>query len=354
MSTWIGDVPTAVVPALVAVLLFAESGLLIGVVMPAASLVLGLGVLAGAGSIPVPVAALVAATSTVAGAAVGHLTATRYGARSLVPESGVLRRLLPARAASVADRLSAPWVESVGRRPVRAAATAQFVAGGRTLAPRIAAGAGVPLTTMLRGTLPAALVWSSSLVTAGALASAALPFLRTALALAGVPLVVAATLVLVRRRAARPSGQPSVVAPAGIEPVSATSPRRARSRRDTTHFPHPRGVTVRRRPDLEHARRRHDLPVGGRPLHALGVSVGSADRVCAGASRPAQIDRICGSGHRPARSQDGGLQGTYGGQVREPAFDARRATATFSVPSRHMDPSHRFNGEHRRAHVTRS
>ncbi|WP_164701632.1 hypothetical protein [Modestobacter sp. KNN46-3] len=221
MSTWLGDVPAAAALALIAVLLVVEAGLLVGVVMPSASLVLGLGVLAGAGSIPVPAAALIAAGATVLGAALGHRTAARQGARSLLPGSWVLGRLLPAWAASVADRLCATWVEAVGRRPVRTAVTAQFVAGGRTLAPRIMAQAGVPLTTTLRGTLPAALVWSSSLVTAGALAAAALPYLRIAFAVVGVPVVVAATLILARRRATPPFPPRVARALSGVEALPA-------------------------------------------------------------------------------------------------------------------------------------
>jgi membrane-associated protein len=83
---------------------------------------------------------------------------------------------------------------------VRAAATAQFIVGARTLAPRLAASAGVPLATMLRGTVPAALVWSSALVATGALAGAALPLVRDLLTVAGIPLVLAATWLLAHRR----------------------------------------------------------------------------------------------------------------------------------------------------------
>ncbi|SFU01253.1 hypothetical protein SAMN05660657_04722 [Geodermatophilus amargosae] len=101
---------------------------------------------------------LIAAGATVLGAALSHRTASRDGARSLLPADGSLGRLLPAQVLAMTDRLSTPWAEAIGRRPVRAAATAQLVAGGRTLAPRIAAQAGVPLTTMLRGTLPAAVL----------------------------------------------------------------------------------------------------------------------------------------------------------------------------------------------------
>jgi len=60
----------------------------------------------------------------------------------------------------------------------------------------------VPLATMLRGTVPAALVWSSSLVAAGATAGAALPMVRGVATAAGIPLVIVATWILLRRRAA--------------------------------------------------------------------------------------------------------------------------------------------------------
>jgi membrane-associated protein len=188
--------------AMVALVLVAESSLLIGIALPAGSLVLGLGVLAGAGAVPLPLAALSVATATMLGAALGHHTARRRsGGESLAP-GGVLGRRLPGRATRLIDRTATPWREAIGRRPVRAAATAQFVVGARTLAPRLAASAGVPLATMLRGTAPAALVWSTALVTTGALAGAALPLVRDLLTVAGIPLALAvAAWLLVRRRA---------------------------------------------------------------------------------------------------------------------------------------------------------
>ena len=188
--------------ALVALVLVAESGLIIGIVLPAGSLVLGLGVLAGAGVVSLPLVGFVAAAATVLGAALGHRRARqRSGGQSLVP-GGVLGRRLPVRATRLIDRTTTPWREAIGRRPVRGAATAQFVVGERTLAPRLAASAGVPVATMLRGTAPAALVWSSALVATGALAGAALPLVRDLLTVAGIPLALAlAAWLLVRRRA---------------------------------------------------------------------------------------------------------------------------------------------------------
>ncbi|MGY1742583.1 MULTISPECIES: hypothetical protein [unclassified Blastococcus] len=185
--------------AVVALVLVAEAGLLVGVVLPAGSLVLGLGVLAGAGAVPGPLAATSAAAGTVLGAALGHRAARRRPVR----RRPLLR--LPAPVRRLADRATAPWRGAVGRRPVRAAAAAQFVAGARTLAPRLAAAEGVPVATMLRGTVPAAVAWAGGLVAGGALAGAALPLLRDALPVAGLVLVAGggAWLHLRRRGEAR-------------------------------------------------------------------------------------------------------------------------------------------------------
>ncbi|RBY75656.1 hypothetical protein DQ239_16410 [Blastococcus sp. TF02-09] len=191
--------------AMVALVLVAESGLLIGIALPAGSLVLGLGVLAGAGNVSLPLAALSVAVATVLGAAVGHHTARRRSGDA--SSTGVLGRRLPQRVTRLADRTMTPWREAIARRPVRAAAAAQFVVGARTLAPRLAASEGVPLATMLRGTAPAAVVWSTALIATGALAGAALPLIRDILTVAGIPLAVAvAGWPLVRSRARRGPG----------------------------------------------------------------------------------------------------------------------------------------------------
>jgi membrane protein DedA with SNARE-associated domain len=200
-------------PATVALVLVLEAGLLIGIVLPAGSMVLGLGVLAGAGVVTLPLAALTVAPATVLGAALGHHAARRRSYRGS-PGGGGQGRRLPARAALLTDRVTTPWREAIGRRPVRAAATAQFVVGGRTLAPRLAATAGVPLTTMLCGTAPAALVWSSALIATGALAGAALPLIRDLLMVAGIPLAMAVVAWLLvscrtRRGTARRAGSPA-------------------------------------------------------------------------------------------------------------------------------------------------
>ena len=167
MTGWVGSLPSCVVPALVALVLVAESGLLIGLVLPGASLVIALRVLAGAGVVPLPVAAMTVTAATVVGGALGHCRASRAGSRAPLPTGGRLGRLLPQRVRSLVDRSASPWADASARRPVRTAAVSQLVTGSRTLAPRIAARTGVPLTTMLRGTVPAALLWAWGLVAAG-------------------------------------------------------------------------------------------------------------------------------------------------------------------------------------------
>lgn len=184
----------------VAIVLLLEAGLLIGIVLPAGSLVLGLGVLGGMGVLPLPLAALTAAIGTVLGAALGHQVVMRRSGGASSAGDGLGGRL-PTRITRVVDRLTSLWREAVRRRPVRAAATAQFVVGARTLAPRLAASAGVPLATMLRGTAPASLLWSSGLVTTGAVAGAALPLIDDLLTVGGTALVlVLAACLLARRR----------------------------------------------------------------------------------------------------------------------------------------------------------
>lgn len=209
---WIAELPPSVVPMIVGLALVAESGLLVGVVLPGASLVIGLGVLTGTGLVPMPTAALTVAVATVLGAALGHRAALQSGSGLLLATNGRLGRRLPERARNLINRSASPWADVIGRRPVHAAATAQFIAGARTLAPRIAARTGVPLFTMLRGTVPAALLWSWGLVLAGATAGASLPLLRGMVALVGLPLVVAVTWLLHRRRRGTPAAPPDAVA----------------------------------------------------------------------------------------------------------------------------------------------
>src|SRR5687767_1222182 len=70
--------------ATVALVLVLEAGLLIGIVLPAGSLVLGLGVLAGVGVVSLPLVALTVAAATVLGAALGHRAVRRRSGDELL------------------------------------------------------------------------------------------------------------------------------------------------------------------------------------------------------------------------------------------------------------------------------
>ena len=85
--------------------------------------------------------------------------------------------------------------QRLSRSPTTAAAIGQFVAGARTITPRLAAKAGVPLIRVLAGTVPAALVWVTGLVTGGALLTAAADTIKSALAVIG-PMLLGPPMLL--------------------------------------------------------------------------------------------------------------------------------------------------------------
>jgi membrane-associated protein len=200
MGNWSCVMPAGAVLAPAAAVLLAESRLLLGLVLPAASLVIALGVLAGVGIVPAPAAVVTVTLATVLGAALAHRAVEGGDADPLVPVGGRLRRVLPPRVVGFVDGVVEAWAAALGRRPVGAAALAQWVTGARTLAPRLAARAGVPLGTMLRGTIPAAILWSSVLVTAGAIGGTALQVARGPVAVAGIFILLLAGWFLGRRR----------------------------------------------------------------------------------------------------------------------------------------------------------
>ena len=176
--TWLTDLPVAGQLAIAVLLLIAEAGLLIGIVLPSAATLVILGFQVGAGTLPlVPIVALAAAAS-VTGVYLGHRLARRRrqpDGRSPARESGnaILRRLR-GRVDAIGDRVS--------RHPTLAAAGGQFFAGARTAVPRLAARAGVPAAKVLLGTIPAAVVWAGAMIGGGAMLSAVI---ATALAVIG-------------------------------------------------------------------------------------------------------------------------------------------------------------------------
>lgn len=108
-----------------ALVLVAESGLLIGVVLPGISVTVGLGVLAGTGVVPAPAGGAAAVVAAVAGPSLGYWRARRHGIAGLREDGRVpapVRRIL----ALAQDR------------PGLAVLVGQWFAVARTLVPRLA------------------------------------------------------------------------------------------------------------------------------------------------------------------------------------------------------------------------
>ncbi|MFC7448844.1 DedA family protein [Rhodococcus daqingensis] len=151
-------------PALLAcagLLLAVEAGLLIGLLIPAGTLVLGLGFLVGIGELPVaPTVVTVAAAST-AGAQLGFLRARRRGPGSL---------RLPVRVSRRISTVAEPLRTTFRRWPTALAGVGHFFGGARTLSPRLAAATGVSYRRFAVTSVGASLVWSAALVLTGRLA----------------------------------------------------------------------------------------------------------------------------------------------------------------------------------------
>ena len=127
--------PAPLVLAAAGLLLLAESGTLVGLFLPGASTLVALGLWSGAAHAPVALAAAVAAAGTVTGALTGFLRGRR-------PSSA---RWLRGRAERTA-RQARRWLAEHGRPGAWLLLPAgHWVSGVRTVLPRLAGAAGVPL-----------------------------------------------------------------------------------------------------------------------------------------------------------------------------------------------------------------
>ncbi|MGI8308544.1 DedA family protein [Saccharopolyspora sp. ASAGF58] len=184
MTDLLAGIPGPLALAVAVALLFAESGLLIGVFLPGSATVLALGWLAGHGVVEVWVAAISAFGATASGCQHGYYRGRRDGLlrRQLVKRFGEQRF---ARAESALD----------GRAKSTVAAS-QCFAVVRTLVPRIA---GRTSMTHLRFTIcnvPVAAAWATTLVLLGAWSGAAYEQVEAAAGLLGLPLLGIAALIV--------------------------------------------------------------------------------------------------------------------------------------------------------------
>ncbi|MFB9235465.1 DedA family protein [Plantactinospora siamensis] len=178
----IAELPPAGIYAAAAAVLAGEVGLLFGLVLPAASTMLTVGLLARTGQLDLGTAALVCTLAAFAGDQLGFLEGRLTGARV---RAGWLGR-------RVGDRRWGQAEELIRRRGGPAVTVGRWTAFARTLVPRVAGAVGLPYRRFVAFDALGVLVWVPGTVGAGYLAGASVSRLPGLVALA-----VAAAVVLV-------------------------------------------------------------------------------------------------------------------------------------------------------------
>jgi undecaprenyl-diphosphatase len=159
LVAWLGELPPALVYVVAAVLVFAETGLLIGLALPGELTLIFVGFLASLGTVNPYVAAAVLVPACIAGDALAFAEGRRYGVRLQASKLGLWVGQ---------DR----WGRAGGllaRHGGRAVVIGRFVAFARTLMPRLCAVARMPYRRFL--------AWDAVGVSAQVVASVAVGFL---------------------------------------------------------------------------------------------------------------------------------------------------------------------------------
>ncbi|MCW3841785.1 DedA family protein [Micromonospora yasonensis] len=216
----LGGLPPAGVLLLVAAaVLAAEVGLLVGVLLPAATTMLTVGLLARAGRLDLGVALAVTTLAAFAGDQVGYLEGRLLGPRW---RGGRLGRWIGERRWRQAEAL-------VATRGGTAVLLGRWTAFARTLVPRVAGAAGLPYRRFVLFDGLAVVVWVPGTVLLGWAVGAVPTGLPAA---AGVLLAAAVTAVLVTRRLrVRRRARPAVRACRGPARARRPTRRRGGSRR---------------------------------------------------------------------------------------------------------------------------
>jgi undecaprenyl-diphosphatase len=156
---WVGELPPTLVYVVAAVLIFAETGLLVGLVLPGEATLIVVGFLASLGTIDPFVAAVIMIPAALAGDALGFRQGRRYGPR--LRASGLGQWVGEHR-----------WTRTTAllvRHRGRAVFVGRVVGFARTLMPRLCAVAGMPYRRFL--------AWDALGVTVQVVASIAVGFL---------------------------------------------------------------------------------------------------------------------------------------------------------------------------------
>ncbi|GAA3438802.1 DedA family protein [Kutzneria kofuensis] len=181
--TWLRGLPQPLVLLAGGMLVMADSGLLIGLLLPGTSAVLALGVLARLGVVHPALAGVTAALAAVAGTQLAYV-------RSLGSEFPVPHRFQGAR-----ERAAA----LVGRLGLPAVCLGQWLGPIRTLTPRLAARAGIPYRRFASVSVPTSAAWATALLAVGYLCATAYEALSRWLGFGAIGVAVAVAGVVVQR-----------------------------------------------------------------------------------------------------------------------------------------------------------
>jgi membrane-associated protein len=161
--SWLAQLPPTQIYVVAGLLLAAEVGLLAGLAVPAASIMLGLGALAGDGHLRLATAIAVAVIAALLGDSIAYWEGRFVGPRL---RAGRLGRRIGVRRWRRAERMI--------RRRVPGIALGRWTAYVRTLVPRVAGCAGVGYAMFLAYEVPAVLVWTPGTILVGYLSGATL------------------------------------------------------------------------------------------------------------------------------------------------------------------------------------
>ena len=192
----LGTLTAGAVYAVLLTLVFVESGLLVGFLLPGDTVLFAAGLLAARPGSPLSLPLLVAgvAVAAVAGDAVGYWTGRRFGRPWVERRAGRLAHHLPR-----AEEFYQRW----GWRSV---VVARFVPWVRTFTPVVAGVARMPYPRFLSANVVGALLWGSGLVVLGYVASS-VPWVKNlAYVVAGLSVLASVVGPLVARRRARRAG----------------------------------------------------------------------------------------------------------------------------------------------------
>lgn len=189
IASLLGAFPAQLVLVVAAIMLAAESGLLIGVILPGASVAMALGLFARGGAFPLYAAIIVAVLATISGSQYGFFRGRQATSR--------LTRWVERKVGADRERRLLDGIRTRARWAVGAA---HCVAVVRTLVPRLSGRADVPHFRFTAADSVGAIVWAGGVTTLGYLAGAAYDTALRAVGFLGLPaiLVVAAAIVIWR------------------------------------------------------------------------------------------------------------------------------------------------------------